>query len=92
MEQPVDPAALAAFFQEKQEQYEYYRDLFTDIMTNRCPDVGLTVLLSKGMKAWLLYIPYIVGPEPSARVPTGGSENRSNDELVLLLATMIGGV
>ena len=61
-------------------------------MTERRPDVGLTVLLSRGMKAWLLYIPYMAEPEPSVCGQTGGSGNRSNDELVLLLATMIGGV
>lgn len=61
-------------------------------MTDRRPDDGLTVLLSKGMKAWLLYIPYTAELEPSVCTQTGDYGNRSNDELVLLLATMIGGV
>lgn len=62
------------------------------MMTDRHPDTGLSVLLCKGMKAWLMYKPHNPPPQPPSTAKGSSSRLQGKDELVALLATMIGGV
>lgn len=86
------PAAIPDQVSDKQEEYERYRGLFTGMMSDHSPGMGLSVLLARGMKAWLAHgadRAEVEAPRCAETAPPGCG---ATDELAILLATMIGGV
>lgn len=84
------PAAIPDQVSDKQEEYERYRGLFTGMMSDRSPGMGLSVLLARGMKVWLAYgADRVEVPRCAETAPSGCG---ATDELAILLATLIGGV
>lgn len=86
------PAAIPDQVSDKQEEYERCRGLFTGIMSGYSPGMGLSVLLARGMKAWLTHGADKAQAEDPRCAETAPSGCGATDELAILLATLIGGV
>jgi hypothetical protein len=87
--QPVAPAALPHSGVDLQLQYEHYRNLFIGMMSKRSLGSNLSVLLTRGMKDWINYVP---SAQATTSVnPCKKTETTTQNEFVVLVATMIGG-
>lgn len=86
------PAAIPDQVSDKQEEYERYRGLFTGMMSDRSLGMGLSVLLARGMKAWLTHGADRAEAEAPRCSETALPGCSTTDELAILLATLIGGV
>lgn len=73
------------------ESYEKYRSWFTTGAKGFHPDKGLITLLSKGMKAWMVTEPDNSYTQPDAITIEQNRPVISSNELVNLLATVLGG-
>ncbi len=88
----MNPAAMQNQASDKQEEYECYRGLFTGMVSGRGTCMGLSVLLARGMKAWLMQDAARGHEEAAPCTETTPPGCGTVNELAILLATMIGGV
>ena len=84
------PAPTVAIPAEKAEHYELCRAYFTDGTTGISHGVRLMTLINQGMRVWLL-------EEAETKIPelqrhTSSQDKRDANDLVVIMASALGGV